>query len=391
MTDKAMADQWIGAPPTPMQIGTVLGITVMGGLMASILPILLGGLADVARLNPAQIGQAGSAELLANGVVCGLAGLFLPHRNLRLIGVVAGVLLIVANLLTMMTSGWNVIMARAISGVGCGLFMWLLTGLLVRSRNAGRWVGIYVVMLSLTALALSTLFTKLLIPAYGINGGFAALALIGVVTALASWLLPRAFAPLEQADGGGGGLPAAPGLCALVVQFSYITGLLAVWFYVGSMGKQSGTDQADVDLAFSIAFGLQIAGGLAATYLSNRLRPLLVILASGAASLVITLAVAAGVVETPYVIIVAIFGGLWMFAAAYLIPFSIAIDPTMRTAMLTTATQSMGSAAGPAIASVVIVTGDVRGALWVGAVAFGLAMVAALSASYLAKKRSVLA
>jgi MFS transporter, DHA1 family, inner membrane transport protein len=391
MTDKAMADQWIGAPPTPLHIGTVLGITVMGGLMASILPILLGGLADVARLNPAQIGQAGSSELLANGVVCGLAGLFLPHRNLRLIGIVAGILLIVANLLTMMTSGWNVVMARAISGVGCGLFMWLLTGLLVRSRNAGRWVGIYVVMLSLTALALSTLFTKLLIPAYGINGGFAALAFIGVVTALASWLLPRAFSPLEQADAGNGGLPAAPGLCALLAQFSYIAGLIAVWFYVGSMGKQSGTDQADVDLAFSIAFGLQIAGGLAATWLSNRLRPLFVILASGTASLGIALAVTAGIVETPYVIIVAIFGGLWMFAAAYLIPFSIAIDPTMRTAMLTTATQSMGSAAGPAIASVAIATGDVRGALWVGAVAFGLAMVAALAASYLASKRTALA
>jgi hypothetical protein len=391
MPDRTIADQWIGVPPTPLQLATILGITVMGGLMASILPILLGGLADIARLTPAQIGQAGSAELLANGLVCGLAGYFLPHRNLRLIGTLAGVLLIVANLLTMMVSGGEVVLVRAISGVGCGLFMWLLTGLLVRSRNAGRWVGIYVVLLSLTAFVLSTLFTRALIPAYGINGGFAALALIGFATALASWQMPRAFAPLEQMSAGTGGLPAAPGLYALLAQFSYIAGLLAVWFYVGSMGKQSGTHQSDVDLAFSIAFGLQIAGGLAATWLSNRLRPLHVILASGVASMAIALAVVAGAVDMPYIICVAIFGGLWMFAAAYLLPFSIAIDPTMRTAMLTTATQSIGSAAGPAIASMAIVTGDVRGAIWVGTVAFGVAMIAALAASYSAGRRPALA
>jgi hypothetical protein len=388
MTETTATNQWIGTPPSQIQIGAALGVSILGGLMASILPILLGGLADTGRLTTAQIGQAGTAELLANGLVCGLAGAFLPHRNLRQLGTVAAILLVVANLATMMSSGWHVIVARGVSGVGCGLCIWILTGLLVRSRNAGRWVGIYVVLLSLSALGLSTLYTNLLIPVHGINSGFATLAVIGSLAGLASWLMPHAFAPLEQTGGGSGGMPPLAGVFALFLQLFYITGLLAIWFYAGTMGRQSGTSPADVGLAFSLAFGLQVAGGLLATWLSNRLRPLYVILGAGIVSLAVAIALAQGVSGTPYVILVALFGGLWMFAAAYLFPFSIAIDPTMRTAMLTTGVQSFGSASGPALASMAIVTGDVRGAMWVGVFAFAGAMVAAVLASSLAGRRA---
>jgi MFS transporter, DHA1 family, inner membrane transport protein len=383
MTDKPVLDQWIGKAPSSVQIGAALGVSIMGGLMASILPILLGGLTDTARLTTVQIGQAGTAELLANGLVAGLAGAYLPHRNLRQIGTLAGILLVLANLATMMTSGWHIIIARGVSGVGCGLCLWILTGLLVRSRNAARWVGIYVVLLSLSALGLSTLYTNFLIPSYGINSGFETLAVMGGLVGLASWFMPRAFAPLEQTGTSAGGMPPLSGVVALLLQFFYIAGLLSVWFYVGKMGQQSGTTQANIGLAFSLAFGLQVAGGLAATWLSNRLQPLHVILGTGVVSLVIALVLASGISGAPYVVLVALFGGLWMFAAAYLIPFSIAIDPTMRTAMLTTGVQAFGSASGPAVASMVIMTGDVRGAMWVGAFAFAGAMVAAVLANYM--------
>lgn len=378
--EEAATSQWVGRPISLMHIMIVLFVSVIGSLMPSILPILLGGLLQEGRLTAEQIGQAAMIELLAIGIVNGLAGAWLPHRKLRLIGLSAGLLLVMANIATIYVSGSMILAVRALSGIGCGIFLWIVVGLFVRSLNPARWVGIYVVLVSLVAMVLSQLFASFLVPKFGINGGFSALAAMCALSALGSLLLPAAFSTIEQSGPKGSPVPPLPGILALLNQFFYVAALLAVWVYVGTMSLQNGNDPKLTETAFTVAFGCQIAGGLAASALAGRISSFLIIVISGCISIFLAVAIAGGASGAFYLAAVALFGGLWMFAAANLVPFAVVADKTLKAAMLAVSAQLLGSAAGPAIASRTVVAGDVRAALWTGAALFAVALLMAVAA-----------
>lgn len=377
----AAADLWIGEPPTGLQIGVILTVSIMGAIMPSLLPILLGGLLQEQRLTASLMGQTATIELLAIGIVSGMAGAWLPHRHLRQIGFLAGVLLVAANVATMFLSGTAILAVRALSGMCCGLYLWVIVGMFVRSKVAARWIGIYTLLLGVSALALSSLFSAILVPRYGINGAFAGLAAICGFMALASWRLPAAYSSLDETSATGNGIPPTSGVLALLMQFIYTAGLLAVWVYVGTMSLQNGNSASDTAFAFSLAFAMQILGGGAASALAGRLPSLSVIIVAGAISIVLAVFIASGASGSSYIASIALFGGLWMFAAPYLLPFTIAVDPTLKSALLGTSAQLIGCAAGPALASMIISDVDVRGALWTGAALFATAIVLALSAN----------
>ena len=200
----AASELWIGEPPTSLQLGVILTVSIMGAIMPSLLPILLGGLLQEHRLTASLMGQTATIELLAIGVVSGMAGAWLPHRHLRQIGFLAGVLLVAANVATMFLSGAAILAVRGLSGMCCGLYLWVIVGMFVRSKIAARWIGIYTLLLGVAALALSSLFSAILMPRYGINGAFAGLAAICGFMALASWLLPAAYSPLDDTAATGG-------------------------------------------------------------------------------------------------------------------------------------------------------------------------------------------
>ena len=384
----AVADLWIGKPPTALQIGVILTVSIMGAIMPSLLPILLGGLLQEHRLSASLMGQTATIELLAIGVVSGIAGAWLPHRHLRKIGFVAGALLVVANVATMYLSGASILAVRALSGMCCGLYLWVIVGMFVRSKVAARWIGIYTLLLGVSALALSSLFSAILVPRYGINGAFAGLAAICGVMALASWLLPAEYTPLDETAASGSKMPPASGVLALLMQFVYTAGLLAVWVYIGTLSLQNGNSATDTAFAFSLAFAMQILGGGAASMLAARLPSLGVIVVAGGISIALAAGVASGASGTAYIACVALFGGRWMFAAPYLLPFTIAVDPTLKSALLGTSAQLVGCAAGPALASMTISDTDVRGALWTGIALFAMAIVLALGANVAGRRLS---
>ena len=110
---RAASELWIGEPPTSLQIGVVMTVSIMGAIMPSLLPILLGGLLQEHRLTASLMGQTATIELLAIGVVSGVAGAWLPHWHLRKIGVLAGILLVAANVATMFLSGSAILAVRA--------------------------------------------------------------------------------------------------------------------------------------------------------------------------------------------------------------------------------------------------------------------------------------
>ena len=382
---RAASELWIGAPPSSLQIGVIMTVSIMGAIMPSLLPILLGGLLQEHRLTASLMGQTATIELLAIGVVSGMAGAWLPHRHLRQIGFLAGILLVAANVATMFLSGAPILAVRALSGMCCGLYLWVIVGMFIRSKVAARWIGIYTLLLGVAALALSSLFSAILVPRYGINGAFAGMAAISGFVALASLLLPTAYASLGDSAVSGSRMPPSSGVLALLMQFIYTAGLLAVWVYVGTMSLQNGNSAADTAFAFSLAFAMQIVGGGAASALANRLSALPVIVVSGSISIALAATIAGGASGNSYIACIALFGGLWMFAAPYLLPFTIGVDPTLKSALLGTSAQLIGCAAGPALASMTISDTNVSGALWIGVALFATAIVLALFANVAGK------
>ena len=382
---RAASELWIGEPPTSLQIGVIMTVSIMGAIMPSLLPILLGGLLQEHRLTASLMGQTATIELLAIGVVSGVAGAWLPHRHLRKIGFLAGILLVAANVSTMFLSGAAILAVRALSGMCCGLYLWVIVGMFVRSKVAARWIGIYTLLLGVAALALSSLFSAILVPRFGINGAFAGLAVICGFVSLASLLLPPAYASLGDSGASGSRMPPSSGVLALLMQFIYTAGLLAVWVYVGTMSLQNGNSVTDTAFAFSLAFAMQIVGGGIASALANRLSALPVIVVAGSISIALAAYIAGGASGNGYIAGIALFGGLWMFAAPYLLPFTIAVDPTLKSALLGTSAQLVGCAAGPALASMIISDADVSGALWTGAALFATAIVLALCANVAGK------
>ena len=81
---------WIGPAPGLAQQVAVFFVGIVGVMFAGVGPLLLGGLQASGRLTAAQLGQAGTVELLAMGFAAALAGPLFGARRLRLIAVVCG-------------------------------------------------------------------------------------------------------------------------------------------------------------------------------------------------------------------------------------------------------------------------------------------------------------
>lgn len=375
----------VGEALSGVQVGAIVLVAVAGALVPALQPLLLGGLEAEHRLTAAQLGQAATFELLGMALSTSFAAAWLPPRHLRSIGAAVGLILLAINLATIWLNGAAVIGARFIAGAACGIFLWMLVNLLTRARSPAHWTGIYLVAQGLSALALSALYSAVIIPRFGVNGGFACAALVGAVTALASPFLPARFAPLPTAVRTTR-MPPLGGCAALASSFLYMAAILSIWIYVPAFAHNAGYSPSTIAFAISAAIGMQIAGGGAAIVLAKRAVPVAVLGFGGAAGAMIALVLAAAPAQSLFVAAIALFGALWMFVIPFQIPFIIEADSTRRSAMLAGGAQLFGYAAGPAVASTLVRGTDVRGAILAGSALF-LVSGALAFAAYRARDR----
>lgn len=357
---------WLGPAPSRPAMAATLFAGVTGIMFAGVGPLLLGALEQAGRLRAAQIGQAGTIELLTMGLAAGLTGVLAGTQRLRALTIVCGVLLAVLNLATIWLSGWPLVALRGLTGLPGGALIWLMTAMIVRAPRPERWAAIYLTVQTLAQFIVVATLGPFVVRPFGAGGGFAVLAAMGALTAVAGLAVPRAFAPLPRAPDAPGGLPSFRGLVALGGAFCFNAAILAVWIYVEPLSRQSGHPAGTADLALSLSLAAQVAGGALATVLAGRLRWLPTLLGSQAiiAALMLLFAGLPGV--GPFLAASALFGGLWMFAAPLLTPFTIEADPTRRAAALGSGAALLGCSAGPLWASLLVTDGDVRGCAMLG-------------------------
>jgi len=368
------AGAWIGPPPPAGQQIAAYVVGIVGVLFAGVGPLLLGGLEATHRLSATQLGEAGTVELLAMGIGAGLAGAVLGSRNLRIIAVVCGLLLAALNVATTKVSGDMLTLVRALAGLPSGVLIWLVTGLIVRSPRPERGAGLYLTLQTLAQLVVVAGITAFIIGPFGVDGGFLALAAVGLVSAIIGLAVPPNYAPLPATDNPRG-LPGGRGWVALAATFCFQAFILAAWIYVEPLSRQSGHAAGTAGLAISLSLGAQVAGGTLATIAAGRIAWLWALVGSLAGMIVLLGVFATLPSSVVFLAASAAFGFLWIFASPYLTPMAIEADPTRRAALLAPGASLLGCGAGPFLASLVVTDSDVRGSLYLAA---GIAAVCAV-------------
>jgi hypothetical protein len=371
---------WVGPAPGLVQQVAAFFVGIVGVMFAGVGPLLLGGLQAAGRLTAAQLGQAGTMELLAMGVAAALAGPLLGSRRLRLIAVVCGLAMAALNYATTKVTGDALTLVRGLNGLPSGVLIWLVTGLIVRAPRPERWSALYLTLQTLAQLVMVAGISAFVLKPFGVDGGFLCLAVLAIVSALVGLMVPTAWAALPETHAGPKGLPSGRGWVALTAAFGFNAFILAVWIYMEPLSRQSGHPAGTVGLALSLSLAAQVAGGTVATVLAGRISWFwaLVLSIGGMIGLLGLFAALPG--APVFLAASAAFGFLWIFASPYLTPLAIEADPSRRAAMLGPGAALLGCSAGPFLASLVVSDTDVRGCLALGAAlaALSMAIVAGL-------------
>ena len=367
----------VGPAFAPLEAAGAIGVGVNSLLALGVLPVLLGSLADERRLGEAGIGLAAMAELLSMGLVTGLAGMALAPRRLKLIGMLASLALVACDLAVLGASGPSILALRAAAGAMEGLLLWITVGMIARTVTPERWAGVFFTSQVLAQLVLAVVLALWVMPRFGANGGFAALAgasLLGIAPALIG---PRHFAPLATSPGQGGA-PPPRGWIALGALLIYISANGAVSVYLQSLAHQAGLSADVARTALWTSLVAQVAGAAAATALAGRVRYFTVFLITSAAFLIVWFVFSRQASAWLFIAANALGGLAFLFLAPFVTPMIIDADPSRRAALQSGAAQLLGAALGPLLAALVVGDRDVHGVLWLalGLMLTGLAVVA---------------
>ncbi|HPN04240.1 MAG TPA: hypothetical protein PK050_00420 [Hyphomonadaceae bacterium] len=370
------AKGWIGPRPTRVQFSAVMFLGVTAIMIAGLQPLLLGTLATEGRLTANQLGQAATAELLAMGLAAFVSGAVLKPARLKAIGIAASLTLAAIDFATPLVAGDTITLMRGLAGLPSGVLMWITIALIARTPTPERWSGVYLTVQTLAQFVMATVLSATIVPSFGSDGGWVALGVLCIVTAIVALAVPADYAPLPRTESNSS-LPGIRGWIALIAAFLYSAFTIGVWVYAEPLSRQSGHDPGVTGAAVSISLACQVAGGTAATLLAGRINWLWTTLIAA----VINVGLLIGLYNLPdpqtFLILSGAFGFLWIFILPFLVPMVIEADPTRRAAVLIGGAQVLGGSFGPFFASLLVTEADSRGAITFGGACLVIAVVLA--------------
>ncbi|HLO96717.1 MAG TPA: MFS transporter, partial [Burkholderiaceae bacterium] len=224
------------------------------------------------------------------------------------------------------------------------------------------------------------LLARWVIAVHGWAAAFWVLAAAGAVPLLLLGQLPAALSPLPHGDHGRIRW-SWPAVQSLVAVFLLMASLGAFWAYAEPLGMRAGLDAQAAQTVIAAALIAQIAGGTLGTVAVGRWTAAPVLAASalllGGVGLAVFLAPR---MSEGFFPLCMAFAFVWLFMVPFHTAHAFAADGSGRVAALTPAAQLLGSAAGPLVASLLVVGEDPSRAALVSAVCAGCALVVLLPA-----------
>jgi hypothetical protein len=366
-----------GPPLSGLEAGAAIALGVLSLLLAGVLPILLAALVDEHRLDARGIGLAAMLEALTMGAATALASALLKPERLRIIGVVAAVALTAIDLATLVVHGDGVFLVRGLAGIPEGLLLWICIGMIARTVTPERWAGVLLTALTLAQFLASTLCAVLIVPRLHANGGFAFVAIVSLLAAPISLMIPDRYADLPAAEGASFPLPAR-GWVALAAMLLIGAATGAVGIYIVPLAHQAGLSSETGGVANSVSLAAQVAGGVAAIAIAGRARYFHVFLAGTVAFLITWSVYGFAQPAWLFVAVSGLYGFMLLLIGPFFVPMAIEADPSRRTAVQVGAAQILGGALGPLLAILSVSDANARGVLFLGGglVLSGLALVA---------------
>jgi hypothetical protein len=278
---------------------------------------------------------------------------------------------------TARSSGSGVFLMRGLAGVIEGVLLWITVAMISRTTTPERWAGVFFVAQTLTQLLLAIALAVWIMPRWGANGGFVAIAVCAFVALPAALIGPSRLADLNPGEAIAGP-PPFRGWIALVGTLIFVAGGGAVAAYLQPLAHQAGLDAGVARTALWVTLAAQVAGSGAATVMAGRIRWFTVFLITTATSLVAWWLIGRHLPAWLFIAANATAGLTALFLAPFLVPMTIGADPSRRAAVQSGAAQLLGGALGPFAASRLVSDQDVHGVLWLGAALLlsGLAIVA---------------
>lgn len=370
------SDLTILSPFRRSEIIATMAIAMLTGVTAVLQPLLLGGLATAGRLSVPQIGQAAMLESLGMAVATGAAGALLRPGRLREIAIIATLVLLAANMTTMIGSAHLIIGARFVAGLATGFVLWIYAGLLTRVPLPARVAAIQLLTTGSLALAFSFIMT-LLTPRWGSQAGYFTLMLFNGAMFALVYFLPRRYKVIKKATGKRG-LPPPRGMVALTSICLQNAAITSVWVYAIPIGRAAGINNQSVGLALTCALAFKLLGATGAMAIASRFKAHLVLFVTYTAIwIVFSLLLGANSMIT-FAACLCVLTFMWMCGNAFQMPFLIATDPGGQAPMQIFTAQLIGLSIGPSLASLAVANDGPRGAPLTGMVLMLISILSVL-------------
>lgn len=263
------------------QLALLAAIVLFAAITPTILmtaPAVAAQLAAQWQLSPSQIGDLFSTELGAMSLATLPALFWLKRVDWRRAALLAGVLFIAANLLSMLAHDYSILLAlRFCSALAGGSLMIICLSSAALTPNPGRVYGFWVMgQLMVGAIGLSIL--PRLFEHYGLSACYLILAgLMTVFLPLARYF-PQGSPPTEniaEQVAIASKWKAALGILAIL---SFYISLSGVWTFIGSISAHAGLSAESSGEILAIATVIGIVGAGCASLIGNRLPRLLLLL-----------------------------------------------------------------------------------------------------------------
>ena len=313
-------------------------------------PAVAAQLASEWQLSPARIGDLFSVELGAMSLATLPAWWWLKRVDWRTAALIAALLFIVANLLSMRADTYAALLAlRCASALAGGSLMILCLASAATTANPSRVYGLWV-MGQLVVGALGLIVLPGLFERFGLNACY--LILAGLMTLLLP--LARAF-PAGNATAPANHGPSLPGSrwkAALGVGavLAFYISLGGVWTFIGALGASVGISPQHSGEVLAIATVMGIAGAASASLIGRRL-PRAMLLLGGYALMATAVLLLLG---EPALLRFALAALLFKFTWTFILPLVLAcladLDHSCKLMNASNLVIGGGLAIGPAIA-----------------------------------------
>jgi len=333
------------AAMTPAAV--VLGPIIVGAYVTD-----LGFAADTA-------GYLIAAELVGAGIATAVAyvavGRFDWHSIIRV--ALAGCMF--GNVISIFATDVAVLLpVRFFTGIAVGTIMTMTIVIVGMTRDQERNFGYWSMGQVVFAVIGFAIFPHIM-PLVGVAGFFAFMAVIMALQQLVVRNMPAAGNP-EHAAGFSSLPPDAKKLVpvALLALLFFYIGIGSVWAYVERIGDQSGLDAEVIGYALSGSAVVGVFGAALATWMSTRFGRLMPALL-GYLMIALAMSFYFGT-QTTVIFLVAslLYKFAWWFMSPYLLANMTTLDPSGRVAILTNFVIGFGLGVGPAIAAMLIGSGE---------------------------------